>query len=118
MIAGEPSPERKYPRHAVHVPLYVSLEGSLYHKPVALESKDVSGGGLAFVTRSRLPIDAASRVIVSRLGDLPSSAQILARVAYRREDPETGGYTVGLEFTEFVDVTRDELLARIEGWRG
>ena len=85
-------------------------------KNVHLESRDVSAGGLSFSTSRRIPLDAESRVVIARLGDLGQPALIHARVAYRQHDPESGRYTVGLEFTRFVNTSREELASRIDSW--
>jgi c-di-GMP-binding flagellar brake protein YcgR len=110
--------DRRYPRVDVKVPVYVSLDGGGFlQKTLKLESRDVSGGGLSFETRRKVPLEAESRVVVGKLGDLPPAALIRGRVAHRERDPATRRYTVGVEFTEFVNVTREELLAHIETWR-
>jgi c-di-GMP-binding flagellar brake protein YcgR len=108
--------ERKYKRVPVRVPLYVSLDGEvILQKMIRLESRDLSGGGLAFETSKKIPIEANSRVVVARLGDLSDSAQIEGRVVYLRKEP-TGRYSIGLEFTRFINVTQEELLNRIAEW--
>jgi c-di-GMP-binding flagellar brake protein YcgR len=109
--------QRSYPRVLVHVPVYITMDGKFLRKTLKLESKDVSGGGLCFQTSRKVPLEAESRVVVAKIGDLSSSALIRGRVAHREKDPVTRRYTVGLEFIEFVDVTRDELLARLEAWQ-
>ena len=109
--------ERVYPRHSLKVPLYITMGEDFVHKTIFLESKDVSGGGLAFETRKQIPLDSESSVIVAKLGDLGKPAFIRGRVVHRRQDPETNRYTVGLQFTSFVNTTREDLLARIEAWR-
>jgi hypothetical protein len=55
--------------------------------------------------------------VVSRLGDLPGPILIHGRVAWRLQHPFNGHYLVGLEFTEFENVTREERLRKIEDWR-
>ena len=109
--------ERAYPRHCLKVPLYISVGEDFVHKTIPLESKDVSGGGLAFETRKQIPLDSESSVIVAKLGDLGKPAFIRGRVVHRHQDPDTNRYTVGLQFTSFVNTTREDLLARIEAWR-
>ena len=108
---------RLYPRIRVKVPVYISLGGEMFRKSVQLESKDVSAGGLAFETSRRIPLDADSRVVISRLGDLTEPVVIHGRIAYRQKDTKTGRYTVGLEFTRFVNTTRDELLEHLQVWQ-
>ena len=56
-------------------------------------------------------------VIVAGLGDLGKPAFIRGRVVHREKDPGTNRYTVGLQFTSFVNTTREDLLARIEAWK-
>jgi hypothetical protein len=109
--------ERAYPRHRLAVPLYISMGEDFVHKTIPLESKDVSGGGLSFETRRPIPLEAESSVIVAKLGDLGKPAFIRGRVVHRSQDPDTNRYTVGLQFTSFVNTTREDLLARIEAWR-
>ncbi len=109
--------KRKYERFQLRVPLYISMEGQLFHKKIHLESKDVSAGGVSFETGQGIPLEAESRVVVSQLGDLTASTVIRGRVAYLKQDPATGRYTVGIEFIDFVNTTREELVARIEDWQ-
>jgi c-di-GMP-binding flagellar brake protein YcgR len=108
--------DRRYERFRVRVPVYIALEGGTFRKTIHLESRDVSGGGLAFETSRKIPLNAKSKVVVSKLGEVSDPATIHGRVAHRSKDPVTGRYTVGLEFIEFVNVTREELLAHIERW--
>jgi c-di-GMP-binding flagellar brake protein YcgR len=112
------STERAYPRHRVTVPLYITMGGRYLEKTIPLESKDVSGGGVSFETTKPIPLEAESSVIVAGLGDLGKAAFIHGRVIHRRKNPGTDRYTVGLQFTGFVNTTREELLARIETWKG
>jgi c-di-GMP-binding flagellar brake protein YcgR len=110
--------ERAYPRHRVTVPLYITMGGEYLQKTIPLESKDVSGGGISFETTKQVPLEAESSLIVAGLGDLGKAAFIQGRVVHQRRNPATERYTVGLEFTGFVNTTREELLARIEAWKG
>ena len=107
---------REHRRFQVRVPVYISTRGRVFRKTIHLESSDVSAGGLAFETSSRIPLAAQTRVVVAKLGDLAGSASIEACVAYRKRNPATGRYTVGLQFTRLVNVTPQELMARIEAW--
>jgi c-di-GMP-binding flagellar brake protein YcgR len=109
--------ERAYPRHRVTVPLYISMGDDFVYKAIPLESKDLSGGGVSFETTKQIPLDAESSVIVAKLGDLQKPAFIRGRVVHRKQDPVTNLYTVGLQFTSFVNTTREDLLARIETWK-
>jgi c-di-GMP-binding flagellar brake protein YcgR len=109
--------ERKYKRYQMKVPIYISLKGGVYKKMIGIECRDISGGGLSFETDRKLPIKAESRVVVSQLGDMPESARIEGRVVHRSKHPTTGRYWVGVEFTEFVNITREELLEQLEDWK-
>jgi len=109
--------KRRYERFKLRVPLYISMEGLLFHKKIHLESKDVSAGGMSFETSREIPLEAESRVVVSDLGDLATPTFIRGRVAHLQQDPATGRYTVGIEFLEFVNTTREDLAARIEAWQ-
>jgi c-di-GMP-binding flagellar brake protein YcgR len=90
--------------------------GRLYEKAVSIESRDISGGGLCFETRSNIPLSAESKIIMGRLGDLPGSALIEGRIVYRRKQKNSERYTVSVEFIEFVNTTRDEVLHHIDLW--
>lgn len=107
---------RKFRRVRVHVPVFISANGKLFQKNVPLKSRDVSGGGLSFETSQKLPLDADSKIVLADVGDLPSGSVIEGRIARAEKDKETGRYVVGVEFQRFVNVTRDELLERIESW--
>jgi c-di-GMP-binding flagellar brake protein YcgR len=109
--------KRRYERFKLRVPLYISMEGQLFHKKIHLQSKEVSAGGMSFETSREIPLEAESRVVVSDLGDLTPLTFIRGRVAHLQQDPATGRYTVGIEFVEFVNTTREELAARIEAWQ-
>ena len=51
------------------------------------------------------------------LGNLPSSAIIEGRVVYRRKQAGEERYTVGVEFLDFVNTSREELVERIRSWQ-
>ena len=108
--------DRKFERFRIKVPVYVDIDGGTFRKTIHLESRDVSGGGLAFETSRKIPLNAKSKVVVSKLGEVAEPAMIHGRVAHRSKDPLTGRYTIGIEFIEFVNVTREQLLAHIEAW--
>jgi c-di-GMP-binding flagellar brake protein YcgR len=108
--------DRRFTRFPLKVPVYIALEGGTFRKTIALECQDLSGGGLSFETSRKVPVHAKSKVVVSKLGDLGEPALIHGRVARTQKNPDTGRYTIGLEFIEFVNVTREDLLARIEAW--
>ncbi len=110
--------ERRFPRVSLKVPLFITVGGGrLYEKAVAIECRDISGGGLSFETRREIPLEARSEVVVGRLGDLPSSAIIEGRVVYRLKRAGTGLYTVGVEFLDFVNTSREVLVERIQAWQ-
>jgi len=109
--------QRRFPRHALRLPLYVTVGGGVLRKRVALESRDVSAGGVSFETSQTIPLEAETRIVLSKLGDLPEGAVIRGRVARVVRDPITGRTFVGVEFSEFVNVTREELLDRIARWK-
>ncbi|TDI35173.1 MAG: PilZ domain-containing protein [Acidobacteria bacterium] len=109
--------DRRFERVSVKVPMFITVGGGrLYEKAVSIESCDISGGGLCFETRSKIPLSAESKIIMGRLGDLPGSALIEGRIVYRRKQKGTERYTVGVEFIEFVNTTRDEVLHHIDLW--
>jgi PilZ domain len=110
---------RRFPRHPLHLPLYITVgAGGVLRKTIALESRDVSAGGVSFETSQKVPLAAEARIVLSRLGDLPEGALIRGRVArLTPPDPATGCVVVGVEFCEFVDVTHDELIERISRWK-
>jgi hypothetical protein len=108
---------RQHERVPLRLPLYVVIGSEIFQKMVEIETANLSRGGLAFETHREIPLEAESLVMVSRLGDLPPSAQIQGRVAYCRHDPGKGVYVVGISFTEFQGVTATDLAARIEAWR-
>ncbi len=110
--------QRRFPRHALVLPLYVSLDGGVLRKTVSLESRDVSAGGVSFETGRKVPLAAEARLVLSKLGDMPENAYIRGRVArLGPPDPVTLRVVVGVEFTEFVRVTRDELVEKIARWK-
>ena len=54
-MSGPPDERRKHPRSPTRFPLYVAIQGELYHKMVTVEATDISAGGLAFETKTPLP---------------------------------------------------------------
>lgn len=107
--------KRHYQRYPVRVPLFIAADDELFHKTVHLESRDVSAGGLSFETGKELPLSAESRVVLARLGDIVEPVVIEGRVARVTRDEATGRYVIGVEFTRFVNITREQLLERLEG---
>ena len=113
MSAPSADERRQHERRPARFPLYVALHGELYHKMVTVEATDISGGGLAFETKTSLPKDAKTTVMLGKLEGLPTTAHIEARVVH--SDPLPGGesFSVGVRFVRFVDITPEELLARV-----
>lgn len=109
--------QRRFPRHALQLPLYITVGRGVVRKTIALESRDVSAGGVSFETGQDVPLAAETRLVLSKLGDLPEGAFIRGRVARIARDPTSGRALVGVEFREFVLVTREELVARIARWK-
>ncbi len=110
--------ERRFARVPLKVPLFISVGGGrLYEKAVGIECSDISGGGLSFETGQEIPLDATSKIVVGCLGNLPSSAIIEGRVVYRRKQAGEERYTVGVEFLDFVNTSREELVERIRSWQ-
>jgi c-di-GMP-binding flagellar brake protein YcgR len=107
---------RKYRRVKLKLPVYVSLGDGMVKKQISVQSEDISEGGLCFETRQELPLEADSRIVVSKLPNLHPTAHIEGRIVYRREDAADGRFTVGVEFTGFVNVTRRELAEKIASW--
>jgi hypothetical protein len=108
---------RKHERFATRVPLYVVMGGEIFQKMIDIQTQNISTGGLAFETHREIPLHAESLVMVSRLGDLPPTAQIQGKVVHCHHDAERDLYVVGITFTKFEGVTPEELTARIEAWR-
>ena len=73
---------RKHPRSPTRFPLYVAIQGELYHKMVTVEATDISAGGLAFETKTPLPKDAKTTVMLGKLEGLPGTAHIEAEVMH------------------------------------
>lgn len=113
-----PMIDRHDPRLSIRVPVYISIDGDgdLYSKVVRLESQDISGGGFCFETSKKLPLEASSRVVVSKLGDLPDEAHIEGRVAWIKSADKGKRYRVGVQFDNFHQVSKDELVGRLESW--
>lgn len=107
---------RKYRRVKLRLPIYVSLQDGIVKKLISVESENISEGGLCFETTQEVPLEAESRIVVSRLANLHPTAHIEGRIVCRREDAATGRFMVGVEFTGFVNVTRRELAERIASW--
>jgi c-di-GMP-binding flagellar brake protein YcgR len=107
---------RKEPRVSLRVPIYIVSADGVVRKTIPLESRDISAGGLSFETGREPPLEAESQVVVSRLGDVSAPILIRGRVAWTKALPETGRYLVGVQFTDFDGLTREELVARMEAW--
>jgi c-di-GMP-binding flagellar brake protein YcgR len=112
-----PTEKRQHRRYPVKVPIFISIDGGIFRKTVRLESRDISAGGLSFETGREVPLEAESRVVVARIGDLAEPALIQGKVAHIHHDLESGRFTVGIQFTGFDNVTPEELERRIENWQ-
>jgi c-di-GMP-binding flagellar brake protein YcgR len=105
---------RRFLRHPVKVPLYISVKGGVFQRFIDLDSKDLSEGGLAFETSKRIPLEANTRVEISVLTGLPPDCRIEGHVVYRQKNPVTERYTIGVAFDRFVNVDREQLLGLVE----
>jgi c-di-GMP-binding flagellar brake protein YcgR len=99
---------RRHARQAIRVPLYVHLPGTMFRKIVRVHSIDLSAGGLGFQTSQELSLDSHSLLVLEKIGDLPGAASVEGRVAHVQQ-LEDGRYQVGVEFSRFVNVTREEV---------
>lgn len=109
--------ERRFPRATLRVPLFITVGGGrLYEKAIPIECRDISGGGLSFETHTEIPVNSTSKLVVGRLGNLPANAIIEGRVVYRVKQKGEERYTIGVEFVDFVNTSRDELIKRIHDW--
>lgn len=115
MGGTEPGPDnRRDRRYAIRVPIYVALGREIVHKKIALESRDVSAGGLSFETSRQMPLAADTQIVLARLGDDGGAAAIRGHVVWTRALPGTRRHLVGVKFTEYEGVAREDLAARIE----
>ena len=105
---------RQHPRLPRRFPLYVALQGELYNKMVTVEARDISAGGLAFETQTPLPQDARATVMLGKLEGLPGTAHIEAQVVHSEPLPGSDSFAVGVRFVRFVDITPEELIARVK----
>lgn len=109
--------ERRFPRVTLRVPLFITVGGGrLYEKAIPIECRDISGGGLSFETQTEIPLHSTSKLVMGRLGNLPPNAIIEGRVVYRVKQKDSERYTVGVEFVDFVNTSRSELIERIHQW--
>jgi c-di-GMP-binding flagellar brake protein YcgR len=109
--------QRRHLRYTIRVPLYVTVEGGVLRKRVALESRDVSAGGVCFETGHEVPLDAETRLVIAPFGDLGDTVVILGRVVRVQPDSATKRPRVGVEFTGFVNVTQESLVRHLERWQ-
>jgi len=115
MAETDTGPEnRRDRRFSLRVPIYVSIGGEVVRKTVHLESRDISAGGLSFETGRDVPLDAEAQVVLARAGEGATPLAIRGRVVWTRQIPESGRYLVGVRFSDFDGLTREELAARIE----
>lgn len=112
-MSAPPDERRKHPRSPTRFPLYVAIQGELYHKMVTVEARDISAGGLAFEAKSPLPRDAKTTVMLGKLEGLPGTAHIEAQVMHCAPVPGSDSFSVGVRFERFVDITAEELLALV-----
>jgi c-di-GMP-binding flagellar brake protein YcgR len=108
--------KRKEPRFSLRVPLYVATGEGVLRKMVLIESRDISAGGLSFDTGRELPLRAKSVIVLSRPGDPLNTVLVRGIVAWTQESAGTGRFRVGVEFTDYDGLTRQELVAKMEGW--
>jgi hypothetical protein len=109
---------RQHERFRIRLPLYIEMPGGIFQKNVAIESRDISQGGLSFETSRRVTEGAQARIMVARLGGgLPDMAQIEARVVNCRPAADGRSTIVGVVFIRLVGVTAEQLIALIDGWR-
>lgn len=116
MSADGYSAQRRFPRHRIRIPLLVTLPDVTFRKLIPIHSRDISAGGIGFETSRELPLDSHSSLVISGLAGLPQAAAIEGVVIYSSRDPVSGRYSVGVEFTAFIGVTREELSAAIASW--
>lgn len=109
--------ERRFERIPITVPLLISASRTLFQKRIEIQCRNISGGGFAFETGKSILLRPDDRVVVSKLRNLPDSAQIEGRVVYRIKNPKTGCHTVGVEFKKFVNTSQHELVERIHHWK-
>jgi hypothetical protein len=93
--------------------MYVALQGELFHKTVGVEAKDISNGGLAFESKTALPQEARATVMLGKLPGLPATAHIEARIVHCEPQGDGETFTIGVKFVRLVDVTAEELVARV-----
>ena len=113
MTGASKDERRQHPRRARRFPLYIALHGELYSKMVTVEARDISAGGLAFETGTPIPNGASANVMLGKLDGLPGSAHIEARVVHSQPVPGSESFAVGVRFVRFVDITPEELIARV-----
>ena len=117
MAEEDARPEsRRHRRFFIRVPLYISIEGTVVRRTVHLESRDVSAGGMSFETGRDVPLAAESQVVLASMGEERSTVSIRGRVVWTRPIPETGRFCVGVMFTDFDGLSREELASRIESF--
>ncbi len=117
MGEGHDGVERRQDRRfSLRVPLYIAVAEGTVRKIIHLRSRDISAGGLSFETARELQLEAETQVIFSGVGDLPGRYVIRGRVVWKKLLPDTGRYLIGVQFTSFEGVSREELVARMEEW--
>ena len=87
--------KRRFLRHPIHAPIQLDVERQKNLK--AVESSDLSLGGLSFLWAKRL-----SKGEVLRIG-IPVKQklfEVVGRVVYAKEDRKTGRYRTGVSFVD------------------
>ena len=107
---------RKDPRFSLRVPLYIASGDDIFSKTVHLRSRDISAGGLKFDTARELELEAESQIIFPGVGDLDGTYIIRGRVAWTKLIPDTGRFQIGVQFTSFEGISREELVDRLDEW--
>ena len=117
MGEGHDGVERRQGRRlSLRVPLYIAAAEGVVGKTIHLRSCDISAGGLSFETAREVQLEAETQVIFSGVGDLSGTYVIRGRVVWSKPLPDTGRFLVGVQFTSFEGVSREELEARLEKW--
>jgi c-di-GMP-binding flagellar brake protein YcgR len=117
MGEGYDGVERRQDRRlSLQVPLYIASGEDVFSKTVHLQSRDISAGGLSFDTSRELELEAESQIIFPSVGDLNGTYIIRGRVAWTKPLPDTGRFQVGVQFTSFEGVSREELVVCLDEW--
>lgn len=100
------NPRRAFIRHTAGVPIAVrAVPGSA---AATLESRNVSAGGLSFLSDHRLQVGA---VIEIRIDQVSPPFEANARVVWTH--PEDGGWCVGVQFLDAGDAFRARMVEQV-----